>query len=128
MVDEDAPDCAESVRFWCFTHGSYSEKERMSISGTANVAVRSTPEVVGALASAPALPTASGAGGPVAGGLSLASLVNVANQAQESAAAEPTGSRKGKGVKKDKKDKKVKKELPEGIKEKKDAVRIYRFA
>ena len=102
----------------------------MSISGTANVAVRSTPEVVGALASAPALPTASGAGagGPVAGGLSLASLVNVANQAQESAAAEPTGSRKGKGVKKDKKDKKVKKELPEGIKEKKDAVRIYRFA
>ena len=129
MFDEDAPDCPESVRFWCFTSGKCTEKERVALTGQASINVRSNAETVGALVDASSLPSSS-VGGSVApsGGLSLSSLVTVMNNCQDGdkSGDKEKSKEKSKGKsKKEKKDKKVKKEEPQTLKEKKESARSF---
>ncbi len=46
VPDEDAPDDAESTRFWATVGGKFEDKEKMSVNMTATTSVKSTPESV----------------------------------------------------------------------------------
>eukprot|EP00435_Cladocopium_sp_Y103_P000945 s674_g1.t1 len=121
IYDEDAPDCPESVRFLVFTGGSCVDREKVAITASSAVNVRSTPEMVGSLVEPTAtLPGSSAAASGAArvggaGQLSLSSLVGVVNDCKDD---NKEDKKEKKAVKKDKKDKKVKKEDPSTTKEK----------
>ena len=37
VPDPDAPEDAESIRFWCFTSGRYTDRERVKVTGSARI-------------------------------------------------------------------------------------------
>lgn len=37
VPDPDAPEDAESIRFWCFTSGRYTDRERVKVTGSAKI-------------------------------------------------------------------------------------------
>lgn len=129
VYDEDAPDCAESVRFWCSVGGKRTEREKVSITGQTSVRTKTTGKGMAALAdTTSSLASSSAKGAPV----SLASLVQIAENCKGGGDAdkteEPSGAKEEKAPKEKKakgKDKKAKKEEPKTTKEKKDAARNF---
>ena len=90
VPDPDAPEDAESTRWWASVGGSYTDKERMSISTTSKASVVSTSGTVAGLlgdfretpSSQLALGNGSGSETPstaTSSGPSLSALVNVMN-------------------------------------------------
>eukprot|EP00438_Fugacium_kawagutii_P025584 Skav209143 [mRNA] locus=scaffold2337:5273:8165:+ [translate_table: standard] len=133
VYDEDAPDCAESVRFWCSVGGKRTEREKVSITGQASVRTKITGKGIAALADTTSSLASSGTkGAPV----SLASLVQIAENCKGPRDAEKTPEEPSakdekveKKAKKGKdKDKKAKKEEPKTTQERKDFIRNFSFA
>lgn len=122
VYDEDAPDCPESVRFWCFTSGQMTGKERVSITGQARVHTRATAEGVGSLLEI----SGDGAGPVSASAPTLQAIVGAMNA--DTPAPNESAAEKKEKTKKDKKDKKPKKEEPTTTKEKKAAARDFLYA
>ena len=119
MYDEDAPDCPESVRFWCFTSGRVTDREKVSVTGQSSIRVRGNADVVAAMAEQTM--TGAGSAPAPASQLSLSALVDVAKAAGGDAENKDKKEKKTNG----KKAKKVKKEEPSNTKEKKDAGRNF---
>lgn len=122
VYDEDCPDCPESVRFWCFTSGKATDRERVAVTGQASMRVRTTPEVVGSLLEGPSSAAGSlGSGIAAASKVSLSSLVTVMKDAQNGTASargtspSPAGSAKERKEKKERKDKKNKKDKKDPV-------------
>ena len=119
VPDPDVPDDLESIRFWCFTSGKYTDREKVKVTGSTKANVRTTAEGVGSLVNGVEIPgsitPASSAAMPT-----LASLTDVVKgqQALAAAAAEPKAKAKAKA-----KVKKEKKEEPMDLKGKKTAGR-----
>lgn len=76
--DPDAPEDPESVRFWCRVGGTFSERERTSVSGQASASIAASSDALGALMSDP-LSAPSSSTGTCGNGPALRSLVDVAS-------------------------------------------------
>lgn len=83
IPDPDAPTDPESVRFWAFTSGSYVEREKLSVSGSASVNVQPNANAISSLMdlSGAGMPGACGAISPNPSAVSLQSLVGVMSDA-----------------------------------------------
>ena len=83
MLDADAPEDAESCRWWCYTGAAAKETDRLRIQGTANVAVRATGEGIGSML--------EGVGATMGGGVgsapSMQSIMQVMNETTSSTGA-----------------------------------------
>ena len=93
--DPDAPSDPESVRFWCRIGGTFSERERTSVTGTASASIAASPDALGALMSDP-LSAPSSSTGTCGNGPALRSLVDVANAPAEVTPPVPTAKGKAK--------------------------------
>ena len=120
VPDEDAPDDAASTRFWCFTGGKYTDREKVMVKGSSNIGVKSTASGIAALLDSSGMPGACVAGSPTTpSSVSLSTLVGIAKESERGDAqpkAKAKAKAKGKG-------KKVQKEDPLTPKEKKEAAR-----
>ena len=120
MPDPDAPDCPESIRFWCFTSGKYFDREKVSVTGSTTAKVKTTAEGMASLmASGTDMPGASSLGPVGVVQPTLASLTDVvkSQQAAAASAADPKKRAPKSKVKKEKK------EEPKDTKGKKTAAR-----
>ncbi len=61
VPDEDAPDDAESTRFWATVGGKFEDKEKMSVNMTSTTGVKSTPDAVESI-----MATGENSNGPLA--------------------------------------------------------------
>ncbi len=75
--DPDAPEDPESVRFWCRVGGTFSERERTSVTGTASASIAASSDALGSLMSDPLGAPSASTG--TSGGPALRSLVDVAS-------------------------------------------------
>ena len=113
---EDAPDDPASTRFWSFVGGKYTDRERVSVKGTAVVGVKATPGGIAALLDGGAMPGSGTLGAPTTPStVTLSSLVGLAKEAPAAAAPKAKAKAKGKA--------KAKAKEPQTTKEKKDVAR-----
>eukprot|EP00435_Cladocopium_sp_Y103_P032601 s4001_g8.t1 len=127
LPDPDAPDCPESVRFWCWTSGKYQEKEKLSLTGTSSIAVKPSKEGVASLVDSDNMP-ASGGGlsvgsGGGSGSISLQSLVGVMNDTHANKTNNGGNTARAKGKAKAKAAAKAKAVEPQTAKEKRETGR-----
>ena len=126
VPDMDAPDDAESTRFWCFTDARSTETDRLTITGQSTTNVKATGEGVASL-----LDTGSGLGCGAARALagtsatpcgpSLQALVQVMNDAPAGSVEAPGPKAKAKAKSKAKA--KAKAVLPGTVAEQRAAAR-----
>ena len=103
IPDEDAPSDPASLRFWCTTGSTYTDKEKMEISMVSQAAVRTTGDSLAGLlegqCAAPSGPLALTDGSASAPGPSLETLLNVARapvaDCKAKAKAKPKAKAKG---------------------------------
>lgn len=124
IPDPDAPSCPESVRFWAFTSGSYTEREKLSVTGNASVSFQPNANAISSLMdlSGAGMPGACGTISPNPSAVSLQSLVGVMSDAgAASDARAPAAKSKAKAKAKAR----AKTVEPQSLQEKKDAGRTF---
>ena len=102
IPDPDAPNCAESTRFWATVGGRFEDRELMSVSMTSEATVASSGETMASLMSgsggepsaSPTLAITNGA----SGGPSLEALVGVMNSSSAAPAEKAKAKAKAKGA------------------------------
>lgn len=119
IADPDAPDDPASTRFWTYVGGKYTDREKISVKGTAKVAVKATAAGVGSLLDGSSMPGCTTGAPPTPSGVSLSTLVGLATAAETPTAP----AAKGKAKAKTKAKAKAKPQEPQSTKEKKDAAR-----
>lgn len=113
VADPGAPDCPESIRFWCSATAKFTDRERVKVTGACTARVKTTADGVSSLLDTSAMPSiASTPAGRST--LSLQDLTKVVNDSKAVVAAEA----KGKARAKTKAKAKVKVEHPTDLKEK----------
>ena len=125
MPDPDAPDCPESIRFWCSTTSKFTDKERVKVSGSCTAKVKTTADGVASLLDARSMPSISSVPPGGRAELSLADLANVVKESKDAMKETKKGKAKAKPKAK------VKVEQPTDLDGKKTAartrVRVYVF-
>lgn len=113
MADPDAPDCPESIRFWCSATAKFTDRERVKVTGACTARVKTTADGVSSLLDTSAMPSIASTPARRST-LSLQDLTKVVNDSKAVVAAEA----KGKARAKTKAKAKVKVEHPTDLKEK----------
>ena len=99
VPDPDAPECAQSVRFWCTSGGQATERERTRVSAQARANVATTAEGLTSLLGTTNVGPMLGAGaegGTVGNRPTLKALVDVANSQEASHQQLPKAKSKAK--------------------------------